>query len=697
MSIMIDAVNGSPIAVMAYPIYHHAMSSIQVARQVPMSTPIIDACISRRIPWIVATALFLAATLPYLQTLGFAFIDLDDNTYIFDNRHVLQGLTPPNISWAFTTFQSSNWHPITWISHMIDCNLFRTHEGSQWPGGHHLVNVLLHGVNTLLLLAALRALTKQFWPSALVAALFAIHPLNVESVAWIAQRKTLLSTALGFAALWSHASYSQRQNWKSYGLVVGFFLLSLLSKPMLVTFPFLLLLVDYWPLRRLRLQRPPLVGPADDNRSDKLRFIIAEKLPLLLITLASCVVTYLAQRQGGAVSDLERLALTERIANAVVAYGTYLRQMVWPVRLVVVQPHPGHVPAIHVIMSATVLIFITAIALMFAKRKPWLMAGWLWYLGTLVPVIGLVQVGVQANADRYTYVPLIGIFIMIAWTLGDIVRRHSTRWTGAVAFIAVAIALGSLATRTINQASKWRDTTTLFTHALRFTDRNVTALNALGHAYAKKGNYAEAAELFRQAVEINPESATAQANLGATLSNLGEYSEAAARLLKALDREPNAAWIHNALGQTYFKQGQPEALRQATESFQAAANLDPENALYWLNLGAARLASQQWEEAARALSRGVQIQPNNASAHAQLGAALWNLRRPDQAIVHYKRALQLNPQLAQTHIDLGVALASQGQLNEAILHFQDALRLRPDDVQARQFLEAARQQLEQSK
>ncbi len=472
----------------------------------------------------------------YWQVGNHSFVNYDDNLYVYENPYVQAGLTIENIMWAFIATYAKNWHPLTWLSHMLDCQLYGIN-----PGWHHLTNVILHIVNTLLLFLVLRKMTGAFWQSGFVAALFALHPLHVESVAWVSERKDVLSTFFWMLTMWSYAWYVQRPGYverpgnNRYYLVLLFFFMGLMAKPMLVTLPFVLLLLDYWPLNRF--QHGQSGGISDSEQRWLALRLIWEKVPLLLLAAASSVMTFLAQQSGGALRSLNVVPLTVRVSNAIVSYVSYIGKMIWPRKLAVLYPHPGMLPGWQVAGACLLLVFISFLAVRNVRRYPYFAVGWFWYVGTLVPVIGLVQVGEQALADRYTYVPLIGLFIIIAWTVPDLLARWRYRNAG-LATIAALLLLILMAT-TRSQVKYWANSTMLFEHALDVTADNHVAHNHLGLLLLKEGRVNEAFIRFSEAVRIKPEYAYAHNNLGLVLKEEGSLEKAICHFREALRINPN--------------------------------------------------------------------------------------------------------------------------------------------------------------
>jgi len=434
--------------------------------------------------------LFLTITtiIVYWQVRTYDFINCDDNLYVIENPSVFSGLTFKNVIWAFTDAHAGNWHPVTWLSHMLDCQVFGLN-----PGRHHLTNLFFHIANTLLLFLILRMMTGALWQSGFVAALFALHPLHVESVAWIAERKDVLSTFFWMLTMYSYVRYVRAPGLERYWPVLLFFILGLMAKPMLVTLPFVLLLLDYWPLGRFN------AGASHKNTS-AVAGLIREKIPLFVFVAASCSITFFVQKSSGAVRSLEDFSFTVRLANALVSYGGYLAKMVWPHSLAIFYPHPGMPSALKIAGACLMLIGISYVAVKTASKHPYMIVGWLWYVGTLVPVIGLVQVGPQAMADRYTYIPLIGIFIMIAWGIPEAVASwRQKRVCLPVLGIGAVILLSAL---TWGQAAYWKNSHTLFKHAISVTEKNYTIHYNLGIALFDQGGKTEAITHFAEATRL---------------------------------------------------------------------------------------------------------------------------------------------------------------------------------------------------
>ncbi len=567
---------------------------------------------------VVIVLLLVVTIAAYLPVLHADFVNFDDEAYVTANPHVQSGLTAEAFKWAFNVGYQFNWHPLTWISHMLDCQFF-----GAGPAGPHAVNLLLHLANTLLLFFVLNRMTKSLWKSAFVAALFAVHPMHVESVAWVAERKDVLSTLFWMLTMWAYVRYTEVANLKRYAVVVLFFALGLMSKPTLVTLPIVLLLLDYWPLGRWSCAAWRLVR---------------EKLPLFALSAASCVITFLAQQRGEAVRTFTETPLASRIGNALTAYVSYIAKMLWPAKLAVFYPYPAGVSAWHVVGAILILACITVLVLRFARSRPYLVMGWLWYLVVLVPMIGLVQVGGQAMADRYTYMPFIGLFIMLAWgsmgrrtsnielrtpniepegkmqppmkvrqTSGGVgvsdrvgVREYGS--TGAekvqkqskkrkhqgelqspahaklslhpLAAVSLAVVM-TLVVCTWRQTGYWSDSVALWTHTLAVTTGNDVAHNNLGMEYGRLGRSAEEVEEYQAAIRINPDFGMAYVNLGASCISLRRYAEAENAFRQAIRINPDYAKAHFGLGLTHIIKGK-KAL--ALDEYKILTKLDMEKA-----------------------------------------------------------------------------------------------------------------------
>jgi len=554
------------------------------------------------------------------------FTNYDDNNYITGNSYIQNGITIEGIQWAFTTSHASNWHPLTWLSHMLDIQLFGLKP--QW---HHLTNLLFHIVNTLLLFLVFYRMTKALWQSAFVAALFALHPLHVESVAWIAERKDVISTFFWMLTMGAYVSYVDHPVPQRYLAVLIFFVLGLMAKPMLVTLPFVLLLLDYWPLKRFEKKKS-----AQENQSevedavfwDKLkenpeenhnvemkgeepayskyqwaliRPLLWEKIPLFALTALSSTVTYVAQQKGSATVSFEALHLSVRIANAFVSYIIYIGKMICPNNLAVFYPHPVLWPLWQVVGAAVLLAVITMAAAWKMKHFPYLMVGWLWYIGTLIPVIGIVQVGAQARADRYTYIPLIGLFIMAVWGIPELLKKWRYREDGL--FAASALTISCLFIVTWIQVGYWQNSIILFEHALKVTDNNYVAYNGRGASYAGIGNYRQAIEDFNRAIEINPKYVDAYCNRGITHGSFGNYNLAIEDFDRAIEINPKYAEAYCKRGAVYGILGNHNL---AIGNFDKAIEINPKYAEAYNNrgiaynsLGNSRQAIEDWKTAAR--------------------------------------------------------------------------------------------------
>jgi protein O-mannosyl-transferase len=569
---------------------------------------------------VAAVCLVLAAITfaVFGQTLRHQFLDFDDNDYVYDNPVVARGLTWKGIVWAFS-FHVSNWHPLTWVSHMLDCQLYGLHSG-----GHHLTNVLIHIATVIALFLVLRQMTGAPWRSAFVAAVFAIHPLRVESVAWVAERKDVLSGLFFMLTVGAYVHYARRpRTLGRYGLVVLAFALGLMCKPMLVTLPVVLLLLDYWPLRRV----------------EDLSALLLEKLPLLALSAASSAATLVAQHEG--IQTVGPYSTSARLANALVSCVVYLVQMIWPSRLAAFYPYPLHsLPAWEMAVAGLLLVGISSIAFLLRRKMAWILVGWLWYLVMLLPALGIIQVGRQAHADRYTYLPQIGIYLAMTWLAAEAAAkwRLGNRALGILMGAIVAV----LTVCAWKQTAYWQNSETLWAHTIECTTDNGVAHSNLGTALAEEGKREEALEQFQIAVQINPGYADFHNNLGNALYQEGKADEAAAQYQISLQEWHDDPVVHNNLGNALQQEGKMD---EAIAQYQIA----------------------------------VQLNPRYAEAEYDLGNAFALQGKLDQAIGHYQMALQINPRYGEAHDNLGITLMQKGNVKEAMAQYQMALQTRPSD------------------
>jgi Tfp pilus assembly protein PilF len=577
----------------------------------------------------------------YWQVGSHDFITFDDNVYVTQNIHVLSGFTNRNVLWALTDSSTGTCHPLTWLSLMLDSQLFGVSAGA-----FHLTNLFFHVVNTVLLFLIFFRMTGARLRSAFVAAMFAFHPLHVESVAWAAERKDVLSTFFGFLSMWAYVrSVEQPILKKWFALSLLFFTLGLLAKPMLVTLPFVFLLLDSWPLTRTQ-----------KNASLTWSRLVREKIPFFALSLISCVLTFSTQQKAGAIPSIEHIPLLSRVSNASISYFEYLAKMFWPRDLAIIYPYSLHPPVWEVIKSAIFVIGVSLFALRRARIQPWLPVGWFWYLGTLIPVIGLIQVGSQAMADRYTYVPLIGLFVMIAWSIPiSWENRSKPPWVIGVTMAGVAALAGS-ATVSWFQIQNWQDSVTLFEHALEVTSDNPVAESSLGFAFVRQGKLQDAIAHYNAALRINPNYAQAHNNLGAALNAQKKTGEAVDQFSEALRIRPDYIDARNNLALVLADQGKTEE------------------------------AIQQFQEALR-------THPDSAQVHDNLANTLVDEGKLAEAVDHYREALKINPDFADVHNNLGAVLAGQGKFQEAILQYTESLQINPNSAVARRNLEAAQKAL----
>jgi len=591
----------------------------------------------RRLMVVVCFFLVVIVWVVFGQTLHFEFIHYDDDPFIRENPHVLNGLTWEGVKWAFRFDQGDYWHPLTWLSLMLDVNLF-----GRGAGGMHLTNVLLHTANSLLLFLLLRRWTGALWRSALVAALFAVHPLRVESVAWVTERKDVLSTLFWMLTLWAYTRYANEIKVQSsrakifYGLVLLLFVLGLMSKAMLVTLPLVMLLLDYWPLERIRqLTFPEL------RRT--LPRLLLEKIPLFLLSAISVGLTYWGQHREAAAPTAADLSLILRMENVFVAYAGYLEKTFWPVNLAIPYTHPGPWNWLKIISSVTLIAGLCVVAWRLRQRKPYVLVGWFWFVITLIPVIGLTRGWLQFMADRFTYVPLIGIFLLIVWVVADLCAgwRHHRQVLGTFA----AIILLALIADAHKQTSFWQNSETLFRHAYNITDANDLAAYNVGLCLDTKGQLNEAIHYYRKAIEFNPARCDAENNLAS-----------------ALDRTGNAT--------------------EALEHYRVAFRLAPDNADICNNLGVAIAKTGALDEAVPYFFKAIQSAPDNAKAYCNLGHVLAAKNKNDEAIAYYDKAIVLDPQFTDAYIKLGDVFLKLNHVAQATEYYEKALQFDPGNSEA---------------
>jgi Tfp pilus assembly protein PilF len=567
----------------------------------------------------IALLLLITTIAVYWPAAGHEFINYDDPAYVTGNAHVRTGFSYENIRWAFTTTLMGNWNPVTWFSHMADAQLFGLD-----PSGHHLPSIILHGLTTVLLFLFLNRVTGASWRSALVALIFSLHPLRVESVAWVSERKDVLSAFFFMTTLLAYAFYTERQSIMRYCVVALSFTLGLMAKPMLVTLPFLLLLLDYWPLCRFDAgQHKPLPLRSGETASAIATTastvkVFSEKVPLFLLSAVFSGIAVYAQKDAKALLSLPAYSVMQRVSNAFMAYMNYLGKIFWPQDLAVLYPLPGHIPASHAIFAVVFLASISVACIWFARRYPFLLTGWFWFVGSLVPVIGLIQVGLQAMADRYTYLPSIGLAILLVWGASEMTRNVRQRTLLMTAASCVLVLLLAITARI--QLKYWENSIALFTHTVAVTQNNYVAHANLGDALDKQGRYGEAIRHYGEALSIKPDEAFVYDKLATDLDIVGRLDDAVAYYGKSLQLDPGNARVHNNLGLTLIRRGDAE-------------------------------------EAIKHFIQAVQLDPSFGNAHYNLGLALTAAGKKQEAIKHYSEALRLNPSDAEIRSSLEKALA----------------------------------------
>lgn len=574
----------------------------------------------------------------YWQTGNYDFVDFDDDVYIFRNPHVRAGLCSESIRWAFTATHAANWHPLTWLSHILDVEFYGLN-----PGQHHLTNVIFHIANTLLLFFVFRQMSGKIWQSAFVAGLFALHPLHVESVAWVSERKDVLSTFFWLLTMRSYLRFVREPKLMTYLPVLLFFILGLMSKPMLITLPFVLLLLDCWPLERL-----------SSGRDKSLLPIILEKIPLLAISGISLLVTFLAQKDWGAVGNSELYPFSLRISNALISYIRYIGKLFWPSDMAFFYPYSRSLPGWETAGAGILLVSLSVVILRNLKQRPYLTVGWLWYLGTLVPVIGLVQLGGQSMADRYTYIPFIGLSVMAAWGIPEVTAKQRygkiSLASGSAVIFTMFMAISNL------QTGYWQNSITLFEHALAVTKNNHVAHNNLGVVLHRQGKADEAIAHYSEALRIKPRDADAHNNLGLLLANQGKTDEAVAHYTEALRLDPGLASAYNNMGIIMEKKGDFDS---AGQYYSKALQITPDYPEALNNMGLIFLRKEEMNKAIAYFTASLKVRPDNAQTHNNMGIALLRSKRPDLALAHFRAALRIKPDYLSAYTNLKAALAAQ--------------------------------------
>ncbi|MBN2574280.1 MAG: tetratricopeptide repeat protein [Deltaproteobacteria bacterium] len=615
---------------------------------------------------LAALLLALAVSATFAAAVGNGFVNYDDDVYVTENVHLRQGLGPAGVAWAFSSSMASNWHPLTWLSHMLDYQLYGLR-----PWGHHLTSVVLHVGNALLVFALLLRLTGAMGRALVVAAIFGLHPLHVQSVAWVAERKDVLCALFFLLSLWAYAGYARHAGGRrklSYGLSLLWFALGLLAKPMLVTLPAVLLLLDYWPLLRWQTMG--------------VRRLLLEKVPFLLLSIASAIVTFCVQRAGGGMADLVQLPVGDRAQNLVVSYARYASKLLWPADLAVLYPFRGGWSPAEVIGSSLFLLAVTVAVVARRGRRPYLLVGWLWFVGMLVPVIGIVQVGQQTMADRYMYLPMLGLVLLATWGLVELAgeRRRLAR---GLAVLAAGSTLG-YALFTYREIGHWRDGETLFRRAVAVTGGSGTSHYKLGLALNEKGKLDEAYRELRLSLAAAPGSYAALAALGVVCKRQGKVDQAIAHLEAALGQNPGAAESHYQLGTALDKKGRFD---EAIAAYERALGIDPGLADAHLGIGTVLGRKGRIPEAIARFERALAIDRANAPAYYNLGMAHAMLGDLEAAGAAFRKSLVLAPGNPDAHNNLGLVLVEQGRRGEAVAEFQEALRLKPSHERARHNLE----------
>jgi protein O-mannosyl-transferase len=648
----------------------------------------------QRLNLIICIALAAVVVGIYWPVYNYEFINLDDSFFIVDNPLVKQGISWDGLKWAFTTIHYTYWQPLTWLSYMLDCTLLGSNAGAM-----HLVNVLFHIVNTILLFVIFVRMTKGVWQSAFIAGLFALHPMHVESVAWVAERRDVLSTLFWLLTMLAYVRYIEQPSVRRYIATVTVFILGLLSKPMTVTLPFVLLLLDYWPLGRF--------GDAKCRVSR----LLLEKVPFVILSAMASAVTFLTAHKVGAIASLGNVLFNERLENSIVSYCIYIHKMIWPAQLAVLYPFPaGTIPIMKVIICGAAVILITVLFIFYGRRHKYLIVGWLWYLGTLVPVIGIVQVGPQAWADRYTYVPLIGLFLIIAFGLADLLKNIAAK--KYILAPAAILILASCAAAASIQLRYWKDSIALFERTLSVTKDNAIICYNYASVLNVRGQKEKARQYIAEAARLRPDIQEIHENYGRILEALGKTDEALAEYKIALQINSrsdaaryNFGWallqkgyFDEAIGQFRIYLGENADLprngvtEQTTVRFKQTLVLKPDTVEILSHMGLCFAQKQDPDMAIKYYRQALMLDPNHVSAHRRLGLTLYSMGKTDEAIEQCRIVVAAEPNDAKTYNNIGIMLQSEGKIAEAIDCFKKALEIDPKYQKARNALNAALEQ-----
>jgi len=652
---------------------------------------------------VVLIAVFLAVITiaVYGQVYRHDFIDFDDDLYLTDNQHVQKGLSWTGVKWAFSTNEAYNYHPLTWISHAFDCQIYGLD-----PAGHHLTNVFLHIANTVLLFVVFSGMTGKLWSSAFVAGLFALHPVHVESVAWAAERKDVLSTFFWMLTMWFYLRYTRRPCLGRYLPVFFALALGLLAKQMLVTLPLVLLLLDYWPLERFgighqeRRQRNRKAKTTLPSNSFARCFL--EKLPFLFLSALASVIVYLVQAKATVVKSTFEIPMSYRLSNALVAYAKYIVKMFCPVRLGVLYPHSeASLPLWQILASIAMLLCLSVLAIRYCRSRRYLIVGWLWYLGTLIPVIGLVQVGLQSMADRYTYIPFIGLFIIVAWLGGDLLGRY--RFGNFVLATGSVIVLSVLTVLTWLQLGHWTDSITLYEHTVAVTDNNDIMHSNLGQLYLQREKPDQAVKHWTKALQIRPDQVTIRKNLAVILARQGKIDQAIAHFREVLKYRPNDSDVSREIDRLLAQHKKTTAAQlyskanilagenkfeEAINCYNKVIQLQPDHALAYNNLGNVLFLQGKHGPALDNYSKALKLKPDYAPIYNNIGSVLSSQSKYEAALANFSKALELDPGFARAYYNMAVVFTRQGKKDLAITAYRQTLQIDPDYPQARGELDA---------